>query len=69
MKPEEGAKKQIEIYKQMSGKERLKIAFEMWDNAFSMIEASERYINPNLSEKEIKKRALKRMIDGATGSY
>jgi len=29
MKPGEGARKQIEIYRGMSGKERLKIAFEM----------------------------------------
>lgn len=31
----EGAKKQIEVYRCMSGHERLKIAFEMWEIALA----------------------------------
>jgi len=63
MKPEEGAEKQIEIYRRMSGKERIKIAFEMWETAFSMVKASEKSLNPDLSENEIEKRARKRMAE------
>jgi hypothetical protein len=49
MKPEEGARKQIEIYRGMPGKERLKIAF-------AQVKASEKSLNPNLNEKEIERR-------------
>lgn len=56
MKPGEGARKQIEIYRGMSGKERLKIAFEMWYIAFAQVKASEKSLNPNLNEKEIERR-------------
>lgn len=61
MRPEEGARKQIEIYKRMSGKERVRIAFEMWEMAFAMTKASERAMHPELSEEEVEKRARKRM--------
>jgi hypothetical protein len=69
MKPDEGAKKQVEIYKRMSGKDRLKIAFELWEMAFSQVKASEKALNPALSEKEIEKRARRRMKDGTARSY
>ena len=65
MNPEEGARKQIEIYKGMSGMERLKIAFEMWEIALAQVKASEKSMNPNLDEKEIERRARQRMTDGA----
>ena len=61
MRPEEGARKQIEIYKRMSGKERVRIAFEMWEMALAMTKASERILHSKLSEEEIEKRARKRM--------
>ncbi len=69
MKPEEGARKQIEIYRKMSGKERLRIAFEMWETALAMTRASERTMNPHLSDEEVEKRARKRMTGGATESH
>lgn len=69
MRPEEGARKQVEIYKGMSGKERLKIAFEMWDIAFAQVKASEKSLNPDLNEKEVERRARQRMTYGtARGS-
>lgn len=49
MKHGEGARKQIEIHRGMSGKERLKIAF-------AQVKASEKSLNPNLNEKEIERR-------------
>jgi hypothetical protein len=51
-----------------SGKERLKIAFEMWDIAFAQAKTSEKSLNPNLNEKEIERRARQRMTDGAIRS-
>lgn len=65
MRPEEGAKKQIEIYRRMSGKERVRIAFEMWEMALAMTKASERAMHPELGTEEIEKRARKRMTGGA----
>jgi hypothetical protein len=61
MRPEEGARKQIEICQRMSGKERVRIAFEMWEMALAMTKASERAMHPELSEEDIEKRARKRM--------
>ena len=61
MRPEEGARKQIEIYQRMSGKERVSIAFEMWEMALAMTKASERILHSELYEEEIEKRARKRM--------
>jgi hypothetical protein len=69
MKPYEGARKQIEIYKGMSGMERLKIAFEMWEIALGQAKASEKSMNPNLDEKEIERRARQRMTHGAIRDY
>ena len=68
MKPDEGARQQIEIYKRMSGKDRLKIVFEMWEIAFKIVKASEKTLHPALSEKEIERLARKRMTDGAIRS-
>jgi ABC-type Na+ transport system ATPase subunit NatA len=64
MRPEEGARKQIEIYKRMSGKERVRIAFQMWEMALAMTKASERAMHPELSNEEIERRARKRMTGG-----
>jgi len=61
MKPDEGVRKQIEIYKGMAGMERLKIAFEMWEIALAQVKASEKSMNPDLDEKEIETRARQRM--------
>jgi lipoate-protein ligase A len=59
--PEEGARKQIEIYKGMAGVERLKIAFEMWEIALAKVKAFEKSMNPGLDEKEIERWARQRM--------
>jgi hypothetical protein len=45
----------------MSEKERVRIAFQMWEMALAMTKASERGLHPELSEEEIEKRARKRM--------
>ena len=46
MNPEEGARKQIEIYKGMSGMERLKIAFEMWEIALAQVNVEDHGKSP-----------------------
>ena len=64
MHPEEGAQKQIEIYKRMTGRERLLSVFEMWDMAVAMIIASEKKIHPDAEQEEIEKRARMRLCHG-----
>jgi ABC-type Na+ transport system ATPase subunit NatA len=66
MRPEEGARKQIGIYQRMSGKERVRIAFEMWEMALAITKASERAMHPKLGKEEIERRARKRMSGGTT---
>jgi ABC-type Na+ transport system ATPase subunit NatA len=69
MNPQEGARKQIEIYKRMTGSERLRIVFEMWEMALAQVMASERSLHPGMSDEEITKRSRKRMTSGTTGSH
>jgi ABC-type Na+ transport system ATPase subunit NatA len=64
MNPQEGARKQIEIYKRMTGSERLRIVFELWEMALAQTKASEKSLHPDLSEEEITKRSRKRMTGG-----
>jgi ABC-type Na+ transport system ATPase subunit NatA len=64
MNPKEGARKQIEIYKRMTGSERLRIVFELWEMALAQIKASEKALHPDLNEEEIAKRSRKRMRVG-----
>ncbi len=69
MNPQEGARKQIDIYKRMTGSERLRIVFEMWEMALAQVKASEKSLHPDLSEEEIAVRSRKRMTGGTTGSH
>ncbi|PKN70786.1 MAG: hypothetical protein CVU54_03885 [Deltaproteobacteria bacterium HGW-Deltaproteobacteria-12] len=64
MNPQEGAGRQIEIYKRLSGAEKLNIAFGMWEMALAQVRASEKAMHPELSNEEIEKRSRKRMTGG-----
>jgi hypothetical protein len=68
MNPQEGASRQIEIYKRMSGAEKLKIVFGMWEMALAQVRASEKAMHPELSNREIEKRSRKRMTCGTINS-
>jgi len=61
MKEDRGALKQIEIYRKMSGKERLRIGCELYDLSRKLIESSIRNEKPAISDEELKKRVIKRM--------
>jgi hypothetical protein len=69
MKPEEGARKQVEIYRKMSGKERLRTFCEMQGKQHAMTRKSERAMNPDLTDDEIEERARNRMTGGTTESH
>lgn len=69
MNPREGALKQIEIYRSMTGPERLRIAFELWELSLVLMRSSERNAHPELSEGEIEQRVKERIkIAAASGS-
>ena len=61
MKPEDGARKQIEIYRSMSGKQRLKIAMELYEVSRELISANIRNTYPGISEEEFDKKLVERM--------
>lgn len=61
MRPAQGAEKQIEIYREMTGKQRLRIVFELWELALSQAIMSEKRLHPYLSQQDIEQRALKRL--------
>jgi hypothetical protein len=52
----------------MTGAERLKIGFGMWQMALSQVKASERAMHPELSVEEIEKRSRKRIMGGTINS-
>ncbi|MEK7450145.1 MAG: hypothetical protein AAB019_11765 [Planctomycetota bacterium] len=60
----DGARKQIEIYRRMSGAERLQIGCELYDLAKQIISASIRKMFPNLSEEEFRNKLKERMNRG-----
>ncbi len=65
MNPQEGAEKQIELYRNMTGRERLRIACQLWETSVALMRASEKRMNPGLSDQEIERRVRQRIRDGA----
>jgi hypothetical protein len=65
MEPEEGARRQIELYRRMSGEEKLGITFSLWEMTLSLLRASERAMHPELDSEAIEDRVRKRIAGGA----
>ena len=53
MTPEDGARKQIENYRRMSGPERMQISFELFELAQEMIDCSVRHQHPDWSDEQV----------------
>ncbi|MFP4641918.1 MAG: hypothetical protein ACLFPU_07055 [Dehalococcoidia bacterium] len=66
MRPEEGMKKQIDIYSSMSGVERLQIAFELYDSAVAICRAGIKWRHPDWDDEEIDKQVISLLEDAAT---
>jgi hypothetical protein len=60
MLPPEGEKKQLEILRNKSGEERLKISFNLNRLVKRIMEDGIRYQFPNISPEELKKQILLR---------
>lgn len=53
MTPQEGLRKQIEIYRRMTGQQRLQIGFELYDLAENMVRCAVRYQHPEWNEQQV----------------
>jgi len=56
-----GAGKQIEIYRQMTGAERLRIGCELYEMAKEIVSAGIRRMFPHLNEPELSEKVKERM--------
>lgn len=61
-----GARKQIEIYRQMTGAERLRIGCELYEMAKEIVSSSVRRMFPHLDELELEEKIKERMSRGAS---
>ena len=67
MIPEQAEKIQIEIYRKMSGEQKLRIAFELYEIARKIVKQRIKEGNPLLSESELNKKVAERMNASNTG--
>ena len=61
MRPVEGARKQIEIYRSMTGKQRLNIAMQLYELSRELVSANIRNTYPGISPEEFRKKLAERM--------
>jgi hypothetical protein len=69
MKSRKGAEIQIEIYRAMTGQQRLHIAFQLWEMSLELMRSQERLGNPQLPEEEIERKVRQRIRIGTTGRF
>jgi hypothetical protein len=60
MTPEEGLQKQIEIYRRMTGQQRLQIAFELSDLTREIVRSNVRSYHPDWTDEQIEQEVLRR---------
>lgn len=61
-----GARKQIEVYRKMSGMQRLQIAFQLYDLAHEIVSSSVKQMFPNISDAELQIKVKERMSHGTS---
>lgn len=61
VRPEDGARKQLEIYRSMTGKQRLRIAMELYELSRELIAGNIRMMHPGISKEELRKKLIARM--------
>jgi hypothetical protein len=60
MTPEQGLRKQIEVYRRMTGRQRLEIGFELYELAHEMIRCSVRHQHPDWTADQVGQEVLRR---------
>jgi len=69
MRLAEGIQKQIEIYRLMTGAQRLCIGFELYETAIAICHAGIKRPYPDWAEREIKAELVTRLKAPATRLY
>jgi hypothetical protein len=60
MTPKEGLQKQIEIYRAMTGQQRLQIAFDLYETSRALVRAGVRYQHPDWDEERVEQEVARR---------
>ena len=60
MTPEEGLRKQIEVYRRMRPEERLHVGFELYEMARALAGAGIRHQHPNWDEDQVQQEVARR---------
>lgn len=60
MTPEEGLQKQIEIYRRMTGQQRLQIACELSDLTRELVRSNVRNYHPDWTDQEVEQEVIRR---------
>jgi len=60
MTPQEGLQKQLELYRQMSGMQRLQIGFELYDLSREMVQCSVRNQYPQWNAAQLENEVNRR---------
>ena len=62
MRPKEGIQKQLEIYRSMTGAQRLQIGFELYETALEICRFGIKDQHPDWNEKEIQAEIRRRLV-------
>jgi Rv0078B-related antitoxin len=60
MTPDEGLRKQIEVYRRMRPEERLRVGFELYEMARALARAGIRHQHPDWDEQQIQREVARR---------
>lgn len=60
MTPEEGMWKQIELYRQMTGQQRLQISFELYDFTRLLVRQGVKHQHPEWDAQQVEAEVLRR---------
>jgi hypothetical protein len=65
MTPEEGLRKQIELYRAMRPHERLQISFRLYELTRTLVRQGVKHQHPDWTEKQVEDEGLRRFRLGA----
>ncbi len=60
MTPEEGLQEQLEIYRRMTGQQRLQIGFELYELSRALVRAGVRHDYPDWDEWQVEQEVCRR---------
>jgi hypothetical protein len=69
MTPGEGLQKQIEIYRRMTGQQRLQIGFELYELARGLVRAGVRHQHPDWDDGQVEQEVIRRFLLARDGFH